>query len=372
MSGMTHKEAGNLHVKVACLCKGNCVQGCPCKASGTKCTKSYCKCNPSKCQNLWGKKAEKRKGAEYFSSDSPDDSATGSSESTSDSDSSDIDGVACDCTGKCVDCPCAWSGRKCTKSYCGCNPSKCENLWGKKKKQTPSKAKTSKESKAKKHKSDVNAPKRNQNSWQHFCKANRPRLQQLNPTKSMTEITTLLSGAWQMLSAQEKKSWEAVAAKDKERYEREQKSDQKTEGLPSLQELQGHNTGAQGESVTHHNPHMMRFVEAAAPAATRATATPTAIPTAVLAFNSTTSSASRPTKLPFVPDFAPPAVPEFSPPATAKSRSEQGGGERENMRSTSGSSKSDSNNPAPSVQSSGFEVVIGVILLYFLRGLFFS
>ena len=68
---------------------------------------------------------------------------------------------------------------------------------------------------------DPKAPKRALSAWIIFTTEQRPIFKKNNPDKSNTELTTLMSQEWRIMTDSDKKKYEDLANVDKERYMKE-------------------------------------------------------------------------------------------------------------------------------------------------------
>ena len=68
---------------------------------------------------------------------------------------------------------------------------------------------------------DPKAPKRALSAWIIFTTEQRPNFKENNPDKSNTELTTLMSQEWRLMTDSDKKKYEDLANVDKERYMKE-------------------------------------------------------------------------------------------------------------------------------------------------------
>lgn len=68
---------------------------------------------------------------------------------------------------------------------------------------------------------DPKAPKRALSAWIIFTTEQRPIFKENNPDKSNTELTTLMSQEWRIMTDSDKKKYEDLANVDKERYMKE-------------------------------------------------------------------------------------------------------------------------------------------------------
>lgn len=68
---------------------------------------------------------------------------------------------------------------------------------------------------------DPKAPKRSLSAWIIYTTEQRPKFKSVNPDKSNTELTTLMSQEWRNMTDGDKKKYEDLAEVDKQRYMKE-------------------------------------------------------------------------------------------------------------------------------------------------------
>lgn len=78
-----------------------------------------------------------------------------------------------------------------------------------------------KEKKTKTNDKDDNKIKRPKSAWIYYSTENRKKLQEENPDKKMTEITTMLGKLWKNIDKENKQIYEEKAKEDKIRYDNE-------------------------------------------------------------------------------------------------------------------------------------------------------